>query len=534
MPTLKEVLGRAPDGALEELLPAHIRKVVKVLEREQSLPTEDQVELLIELRSPAQILRNSDLRSDLFTWMRPDDVQALAGRLGFEEKGDPYEFLLSKAFYRGSDAERTLFDFFGEQIPTQETAEEKPSLSRLEPRYGLFDHQRNVLRRSWRHLESDRNRVFLHMPTGSGKTRIAMKIIARTLKEEPPSVVLWLASGQELLDQAAEEVQEAWEHLGDRDIELSRFYGDHSWNAINDGVVVAGLSKIWEKEKRSAAFLPNLADDVSLVVFDEAHQSVAGTYEKIVERVVEVNPECGLVGLSATPGRSWADREKDRKLSRLFYKNKEPLRTGDSDPLDFLVQRGYLSEPEFHRLPIEKGPLTDREIDRIQEAESFPAGILKRLAEDDVRNVLIAKKVQDLIDDGHTRILVFATTVDHAKTLEAVLRSQEINAATITSETPDYIREQRIREFKQPGDGEPQVLTNYGVLTTGFDAPNVSAAVIARPTKSLVLYSQMVGRAIRGPKVGGTESAEIWTVVDTDLPGFGSLTEAFWNWEDVW
>ena len=78
------------------------------------------------------------------------------------------------------------------------------------------------------------------------------------------------------------------------------------------------------------------------------------------------------------------------------------------------------------------------------------------------------------------------------------------------------------------------VLCNYGVLTTGFDAPLTSAAIISRPTKSLVLYSQMVGRVIRGPRVGGTPEAEIWTVIDTNLPGFDSLTGAFTNWEDVW
>jgi superfamily II DNA or RNA helicase len=78
------------------------------------------------------------------------------------------------------------------------------------------------------------------------------------------------------------------------------------------------------------------------------------------------------------------------------------------------------------------------------------------------------------------------------------------------------------------------VLCNYGVLTTGFDAPKTSAAVIARPTSSLVLYSQMVGRAIRGPRAGGNEYAEIVTIVDTKLPGFGSVADAFKNWEDVW
>ena len=78
------------------------------------------------------------------------------------------------------------------------------------------------------------------------------------------------------------------------------------------------------------------------------------------------------------------------------------------------------------------------------------------------------------------------------------------------------------------------VVVNYGVLTTGFDAPATSAAVIARPTRSLVLYSQMVGRATRGTRAGGNDEAEIVTVVDPHLPGFGSVADAFKNWEDVW
>ena len=72
------------------------------------------------------------------------------------------------------------------------------------------------------------------------------------------------------------------------------------------------------------------------------------------------------------------------------------------------------------------------------------------------------------------------------------------------------------------------------MLTTGFDAPGTSCVLIARPTKSLVLFSQMVGRAIRGPKAGGNEEAEIVTVIDTNMPGFRSVAESYKNWEDVW
>ena len=64
--------------------------------------------------------------------------------------------------------------------------------------------------------------------------------------------------------------------------------------------------------------------------------------------------------------------------------------------------------------------------------------------------------------------------------------------------------------------------------------PEISCAVIARPTDSLVLYSQMVGRAIRGTESGGNAEAEIVTVIDENLKGFGEVADAFMNWEDVW
>ena len=103
----------------------------------------------------------------------------------------------------------------------------------------------------------------------------------------------------------------------------------------------------------------------------------------------------------------------------------------------------------------------------------------------------------------------------------------------MTGTTDVSNRTRAIQRFRRP-DARKRVLINFGVLTTGFDAPAASAALIARPTKSLVLYSQMVGRVIRGPRAGGTERCEIVTVVDTTLPGFGDIAEAFMNWEDVW
>ena len=134
---------------------------------------------------------------------------------------------------------------------------------------------------------------------------------------------------------------------------------------------------------------------------------------------------------------------------------------------------------------------------------------------------------------SHARVLVFAATVNHATLLAVVLQSRSIDAAAITSMTPRHERSRTIARYRNNDPGA-RVLCNYGVLTAGFDAPRTSATVIARPTKSLVLYSQMVGRATRGPRAGGSKEAEIVTVVDTALPGFGNMAEAFEHWEDVW
>ena len=157
---------------------------------------------------------------------------------------------------------------------------------------------------------------------------------------------------------------------------------------------------------------------------------------------------------------------------------------------------------------------------------------MARLGQDEQRNLRIVQRLLELADK-HSRILVFAASVDNALLLASVCRGVGLRANAVTGKTETHERDRVIQRFKRHG-GPQRVLINFGVLTTGFDAPAASAALIARPTRSLVLYSQMVGRVIRGPRAGGTERCEVVTVVDTTLPGFGDVAEAFMNWEDVW
>ena len=87
-------------------------------------------------------------------------------------------------------------------------------------------------------------------------------------------------------------------------------------------------------------------------------------------------------------------------------------------------------------------------------------------------------------------------------------------------------RNKIIQNFK---NGITQIVCNYGVLSTGFDDPQIDVVFMARPTNSIVLYSQIIGRGLRGPLIGGTDSCDIYTVVDniSDLPSNNEIYSYF-------
>ncbi len=374
------------------------------------------------------------------------------------------------------------------------------------------------------------------MPTGAGKTRTAMNIISDHLRSHEPTLVIWLAYSEELCEQAAAEFQKAWQYLGDRELPVYRFWGDRDLDLdrAKDGVVVAGLTKVYNSAKRSIQFINQLGSRSSLVIIDEAHQAIAETYRLVLDTLVIPYPNTALLGLTATPGRTWSDINADAKLAEFFAQQKVTLSIpGYDNPIDYLVAEGYLAKAEYRPLLYESGlELSQRDLNRIGEELDLPGYLLHRIEEDEQRNLRIILEIEALAQ-RHQRIIVFTISVEHSKLIASVLQTRSLSAYTLSANTSASERSRLISNFKDDAP-ETKILCNYGVLTTGFDAPRTSAAVIARPTKSLVLYSQMVGRAIRGIKAGGNETAEIVTVIDKNLPGFGSVAEAFNNWEDVW
>lgn len=483
---------------------------------------------------PRLIFSSPDLRKTLLRNLDPGKIDELEHRVakeGWVGEGSLAEHLTSPAVWP------IVSGFFGlEPDELANAARELPRQS-IETQFGLFAHQRSVVRRTYGKIGSGYGRTLIHMPTGAGKTRTAIHYIARILNESEPCVVAWLASSRELLEQAAETFETAWAALGNRPLVLHRFWGDYNDapGDLTDGVVIGGLAKLHAWRSRDSTGFLRLSARTRLIVMDEAHQAIAPTYRAVIEGLADAGKADAVLGLSATPGRSWNDITKDEELARFFGGSKVVLEVeGYDNPVEYLLVEGYLARPEFSRIEYQPETSPSPEaLKRLARLDDYSDDMLEKLAMDTGRNVAVIDGVRDLIDRGHQRIILFAASVGHAEDLAAALSAYEIESLVVTGGTPTARRSAILKTFKSPA-ARPIVVCNFGVLTTGFDAPRTSAAIIARPTKSLVLFSQMVGRATRGIKAGGNATCEILTVHDPNYPGFGDVAEAFFNWEDVW
>ncbi|MFF4520556.1 DEAD/DEAH box helicase [Streptomyces bluensis] len=527
----QSVLTAAPLAYVRHLLGDHACELLELLH----VGEETEVVLRRVAASAVSVERligDADERA-LLLGLLPETKQAeLADRLGREDSDQPDAFL--SALPWTPDQRRTFLGFLGLVV---DRAPEPPASFRslCEPDYALFPHQRLAAGKVRRLLYSGERRAVLHLPTGVGKTRTGMNLICDHLRQSEPGVVVWLARGRELLEQAALEFERAWSALGNREVTVLRMWGDAPTDidSIADGIVVLGLDKATAAAKGDPTFLDRLALRTTLTVFDEAHQAIAPTYRKTVDALT-LRSDSSLLGLTATPGRTWSDISEDERLSDFFARQKVMLEIdGYDNPVTALIEQGYLARPEFRTVAADSGmKLSARDKQALAASFDIPDALIARLAENVQWNLQVVRTVLDL-SQQHRRILLFAASVEHSRLIVAILSMFGIDADQVTAESSTRHRDRAIKRFKGPS-ARPMVLSNYGVLTTGFDAPAASAAVVARPTRSLVLYSQMVGRVIRGPKAGGTPNCDVVTVVDPALPGFGDVAEAFTNWEDVW
>ena len=371
-------------------------------------------------------------------------------------------------------------------------------------------------------------RALLSLPTGAGKTRVAVEAIVRLFHDNKlRGPVLWVADRDELCEQAVESWRDVWRAIGKTSDQLhvSRLWAGNKVEPIGgkSQVVVATIAKLdYCRENSTYDWLQHS----SLVVIDEAHAATTPSYTKFLrwQGIDRTQTRCPLIGLTATPFRGRSQEETERLVNRFSRRRLDQL--GDN-PYQALQAKGILATVEHRTLVGVIVTLDPVEEKKFQQLHNVPSSVLDRVGKNPDRNRTLLQSVQELPPEWP--ILMFTASVEHAQTMAALLKIAGTTAAPITADTAPAVRRSRIEDFR---NGRVQVLTNYGVLTQGFDAPAVRAIYVARPVFSPNVYQQIIGRGLRGPKNGGKDVCLIVNVEDT-VEQFGENL-AFREFEHLW
>ena len=379
--------------------------------------------------------------------------------------------------------------------------------------------------------KTSQRRGMLALPTGSGKTRIAVQALVEAVAEGSLSgPVLWVAQSDELCEQAVQAWTEVWRSLGTLDqLMISRLWASNESASFTGGVqvVIATIAK-----------LGGCYDDpgydwlkgTQCLVIDEAHGSTQPSYTRLLEWLGlgrgRGDEKCALIGLTATPFRGVSAQETERLVARYGRTRLDRDAMGGAT-YEGLQEMGVLARVDHKLIPGATITLTEAELEVLLQTRRLPSTAMNKVGADLDRNLALLGSIQSLPADWP--VLLFAASVDHARTMAALLALQGISAGAISGETETDTRKHYVERFR---GGDLRVLANYQVLTQGFDAPSIRALYIARPTYSPNLYQQMIGRGLRGPLNGGKKRCLIVNVED-NFDQYGERL-AFTEFEYLW
>jgi superfamily II DNA or RNA helicase len=179
-----------------------------------------------------------------------------------------------------------------------------------------------------------------------------------------------------------------------------------------------------------------------------------------------------------------------------------------------LIKREILSTPHHYIIDNTKGSYgTTKDIEEFKLFHDISNSTIKEIGKDNHRNHKIIEKIKSLIEkENRKSILLFACSIEHSKLLSFQLDAiYDIKSASIDNTTGRDERDQSIHDFRT---GKIKVLCNYDILTTGFDSPKVECVFVTRPTFSHLLYNQMTGRGLRGPRSNGTSDCIVVDISD--------------------
>ena len=548
------------------LKPAQIRDVIgrdleKLVARTESksvgglystkIRDEDLAEFLIDLQG-TDLLKERKLRELLVKSLAEEQINTLAqwgGAILARSRYGRIEQIVTRRWVPGKQWSRYFTTFLGfpKIFAGLVGSPDGPSIEEVEPYTRLpelHSYQKDLFVQIQQVISDvpGKNRAILSLPTGAGKTRTAVEALLSWWNNDETArpYIVWIAHSDELCMQAAEAFREVWVDKGGKGkrqiLKIFRYWGNHRAlpDIFGDGVIIAGVQKLYEalQNDEGKAELERIAEDTAVVIVDEAHRILTPSYIAVLnvfQIPLEKNMESSkpLLGLTATPYRGIVTDENHR-LARCFYNKLLVASELGQNPLQVLREMDVLSHIDHRALDTRRTfRLEDREVLYLQEKKQFPGSFLERVGRDYERNALLLKELLALPADWP--VLCFGCSLEHAAALAVLLRRKGRSAAFISGETHRATRRYLIEEFRE---GRIQVLCNFGVLTTGFDAPKIRAVVIARPTTSVVLYEQMIGRGMRGPTNGGTKECLVIDLVDNIDRFQGQM--AYTRMEEYW
>ncbi len=366
----------------------------------------------------------------------------------------------------------------------------------------LRDYQRDCLAAIFERYQAGIRRQLTCLPTGSGKTVIFAEF-PRYFKMKNQMLVL--AHRSELLDQARDKIRQANPDLR-VEVEQAGRSADPDCH-----VVVASVPTLGRKRSKRLQRLD--PDRFFLIVVDEAHHATAATYKRILEYfgVFASDTRKLIVGFTATPKRG-DGVGLDAVFQEIVF----------SRSLPEMIQEGFLSPVAGYRVE------TEIDLSRVRvRMGDFVASQLSQAVNVVQRNDMIVKVFRSHLKGKQT--LCFCVDVAHAHSLADAFNNNGIKAASVSGDMEHSLRAKVLEDFSA---GRIQVLANCMVLTEGYDEPAVEGIILARPTKSALLYTQMIGRGTRLHP--GKENVTIVDIVDatrehslTTLPGLFGLSEKF-------
>lgn len=356
------------------------------------------------------------------------------------------------------------------------------------------DYQRRLKNRLLMLLNNSTNqKILTNMPTGAGKTVLAMELIVDLIRSDvnsKKSKILWIVSSKELAEQSFQSLKKLWRQKGDQPICCQRFFGE--FNSIESffypTITFATFDLLVSRLETD--YIKTLLSVTSYLFIDEAHQSEAFTYEKVLLEYQRTNPEYKIIGLTATPFRSDDSEFNHFKQNFNLFEQLSDER-GDylSSPIQYLIDHSFLSRVNFNLLNNSEGSVSEAEYYRTLN-----------------KAVMIESKQ---IIERKENTIIFAKSKSHAVALSIYLKQNGIENGLIIGETPDMVRKQLLQDFTNK-ENNLNILVNHLILSTGIDVPGMNSIMVLGEINSPSLGLQILGRAMRGPKNGGNKENTIY------------------------